>query len=256
MKSSKRYYFAVVAMIYVMFIVLGTVSYAWFVLINRTDSFIVTASKVDISYHAYLEGIYDQIDYFEFDSGTTTTKIGVYRINVSDIDADDYITNFRLNILVNSTIDSFIRVRIVDSLTLATIDFQGVRGEVAIVDQPIDYAFSRHWDVNGILYDDLADAEAALGGITSTDVVTKIDDWYDNRLEDGYMYYPQKIERTTSSPQMVLSLIEEYDGLTFKAKSVGYSLQFAIIVESIQASHDAPIINWKLDMPPWGGSWS
>jgi hypothetical protein len=255
MISKVRYRLTVITLSLILLSLLGTVSYAWFVLVNRTDSFIVTAAKVEADFEIYLNTIVVEPDYFVFNSGSSVTKSGVFFIDVADVDAIDYITNLRIDIRINSTIDTYLRVSIIDSLTLATIDFEGIRGEVAIVDQPIDYAIARRWTVNDVWYEDLFDAEVALGGITSNDVVVKYDDWYNNTLNDGFYYYPQKIERDMDSPQLVIPFIEEYDGLLFKTKSVGYSLQIAILVEAIQANNDAPIHNWLLPTPPWGGVW-
>ncbi len=245
----------VISISMIIIVIIGTVSYAWFVLINRTDSFIVTAAKVDVDYAIYLDGQIVDVEYFVIPNSISGTKTGVYLINVSNVEAANFITNLRIDIYVNSTVDTYLRVKVIDALSLGTIDYEGNQGEVSIVDQPINYQFSRHWDVNGILYNDLYDAEVALGGITSSDVVTKIDEWYDNYLNDGYFYYPQRIEREMSSIQLTIPFIEEFDGDIFKTKSVGYSLQLAIIVEGIQADNNAPIINWGLPSPPWGGTW-
>ncbi|PKK97554.1 MAG: hypothetical protein CVV58_00650 [Tenericutes bacterium HGW-Tenericutes-3] len=255
MKRLNNYRLLVISISLVLIVILGTVSYAWFVLINRTDSFIVTAAKVDVSYRIYLDGTGTDVDFFVINDGVSTDKIGVYLIDVSDVDAENFITNLRIDIRVNSTVDTYLRVKVIDALTLSTIDFEGNHGEVSIVDQPINYPFSAHWDVNGVLYDDLHDAEVALGGITSNDEVTKIPEWYDNYLNDGYYYYPQKIEREMSSVQLTIPFIEEFDGDIFKTKSVGYSLQLAILVEGIQADNNAPVLNWQIATPPWGGSW-
>ena len=92
------------------------------------------------------------------------------------------------------------------------------------------------------MYQDLLDAEIALGGITSSDVVTKIDHWFDNKLNDGFYYYPQKIEREMDSTQLSISFVEEYDGDEFKTKSFGYTLQFAILVDAIQQEIWHPLI--------------
>lgn len=255
MTLKTRYRLSVLTLSLILLSILGTVSYAWFVLVNRTDSFIVTAAKVEVDYDIYLNNIVIQPEFFVFNSGSSVTKSGVFFIDVANIDAEEFITNLRIDIRVNSTVDTYVRVSIIDSLTLATIDFEGNRGEVAIVDQPIDYAISRKWTVNDIWYDDLYDAEVALGGITSNDTVVKYDDWFNNSLNDGFYYYPHKILRDMNSAQLTIPFIEEYDGLTFKTKSVGYSLQFAILVEAIQANNNAPVHNWLLPTPPWGGSW-
>jgi len=255
MRRLNSYRLMVISISMIIIVIIGTVSYAWFVLINRTDSFIVTAAKVDVDYAIYLDGQIVDVEYFVIPNSISGTKTGVYLINVSNVEAANFITNLRIDIYVNSTVDTYLRVKVIDALSLGTIDYEGNQGEVSIVDQPINYQFSRHWDVNGILYNDLYDAEVALGGITSSDVVTKIDEWYDNYLNDGYFYYPQRIEREMSSIQLTIPFIEEFDGDIFKTKSVGYSLQLAIIVEGIQADNNAPIINWGLPSPPWGGTW-
>ncbi len=236
--------------------VLGTLTYAWIVLVNRTDSFIATAAKVDVEYEIDLAGTEVDLDFYMVSSGYTMVKSGVFFINVTTPEAINYIENLRINLVITSTVDTYVRVSIIDALTLATIDFEGNRGEVSIVDQPIPYAFNRTWLVNDVFYDDLYDAEVALGGITANDTVVRNLIWYDNRLNDGYYYYPEKIERTTQSNPLTIPLIEEYDGFSFTTKSFGYSLQFAILVEAIQAGNNAPVVNWGLPTPPWGGSWT
>ncbi len=253
----RPYRILVLGLSFLLFFALASVVYTWFVLINRTDSFIATAAKVDVEYNIYLNASeVVEPDFVSFFNGAYIVKSGIYTINVSNIDADDYINNLRVDIKVNGTIDLYVRVKVVDALSLATIDFQGVRGEVAVVDQPINYAFNRTWLVNDIFYEDIYDAEVALGGITAQDEVIPQNVWYDNTKQDGYYYYPSLIERTTDSPTLTIPFIEAYDGDEFDTKSVGYFLQFAIIVEAIQAAHNAPAINWGIDTPPWGGVWA
>jgi hypothetical protein len=255
LKMTRQYQILILTVSFLLLSIVGVVTYAWIVLINRTDSFIATAAKVKADYVIELEGVAANPEFFVVTDTYTMIKSGVFRINVTDINADDYIENLRITIKVNSTVDTYIRVSIIDALTLATIDFSGNRGEVSIVDQPINYSFSRKWDVNGVIYEDLYDAEVALGGITANDTVIRLDDWFDNRLNDGYYYYPKKIERSTFSSELSIPFIEAYDGLEFKVKPFGYTLQIAIIVEAIQAGHNAPLYNWGLLTPPWGGTW-
>lgn len=252
---TRRYQILVISVILLLVAVLGTLTYAWLVLVNRTDSFIATAAKVDVEYLITFDGTTIEPEYFTVSSGYTLVKSGVFKIDITDPDSIHYLTNLRVDIQVNSTVNTYLRVSIVDAMTLATIDFEGNRGEVSIVDQPIPYAFSRQWLVNDVFYEDLYDAEVALGGITSNDSVERLDVWYDNHLYDGYYYYPELIERNSLSQPLNIPFIEEYDGFEFNAKSFGYSLQFAILVEAIQASNNAPVYNWGLPTPPWGGSW-
>lgn len=252
----RRYRLIAMSITSLLLILFGSFSFAWIVLINRTDSFIMTAANVQVDYHAYLNTIFIEPDLQVLHENSSVVKSGVYHINVSDANADDYIANLRVDIRINSTVDTYIRVAIVDSLILSTIDYEGNRGEVAIVDQPINYAIDRFFMVNDVYYENLIDAEIALGGITSNDVVEPGSLWFNNKLEDGYYYYMNLIERDMQSTQLTIPFIEAFDGDEFNTKSVGYQLQFSIIVEAIQAGNDAPIYNWGLLTPPWGGSWA
>jgi hypothetical protein len=216
----------------------------------------MTAANVEVDYHAYLNSIYIEPGPRLLYENSSVVKSGVYHINVSDTSAEDYITNLRVDIRVNSTVNTYIRVAIVDSLILSTIDYEGNRGEVAIVDKPINYAIDRFFMVNDVYYENLIDAEIALGGITSNDVVVPGTKWFNNTLEDGYYYYSELIERDMMSTQLTIPFIEAFDGDEFDTKSVGYHLQFSIIVEAIQAGNNAPVYNWGLLTPPWGGSWA
>ena len=255
-RFNRKYQFIVIVTALFAMVSISIVSYAWFVVINRTDSFIATAAKVEASYQITLDGTPLSPEFYVLAGTTSAVKSGVYRINVSDVDAFNYLTNLRINIIVESTTDTYLRVAIIDSLTLATIDFAGNRGEVAIVDQPINYPISRHWYVNDVYYENLVDAEIALGGISASDEVIVVDDWYNNSLRDGYYYYPQLIERDMGSLPLLLPFIEAYDGDEFSTKPFGYSLQFAILVEAVQAGNQAPEVNWQLSNPPWGGVWA
>jgi len=229
----------------------AAVSYAWFVLINRTDSFVATAAKIDVSYEIYLDGQLITPSFYVIQSNQSTIKSGVYQINVSDMNAANYIENLRIDIVVKSTVDTYLRVALIDSLTLATLDFQGNRGEVAIVDQPINYATARSWLINDMFFDNIAQAEAQFGELTSDDDIIMLPQWFNHSFFDGYYYYPEKIIRTPQMAPLTIPFIEAYDGSVFRAKPLGYQLQFAIIVEGIQANHHAPIYNWRLNNPPW-----
>lgn len=252
---TKNYRTLVLAVSFLLLLGISSLSYAWFVLINRTDSFVATAAKVDVEYAIDLAGTPIELSYFTINSGYVMVKTGVFRINTTDPDAANYLANLRINIVVKSTVDTYIRVSIIDSPVLLTQNFEGELGEVAIVDQPTPYAFDRTWLVNDVFYQNLSDAEIALGGITASDTVLRQYSWFDNRLNDGYHYYPHRILRNTQSTPLVIPFIEAYDGFQLTPKSFGYSLQFAIIVEAIQANHQAPMINWGLPTPPWGGEW-
>jgi hypothetical protein len=66
MMTKVRYRLTVITLSLILISLLGTVSYAWFVLVNRTDSFIVTAAKVDADFDIYLNTIVVEPELFRF----------------------------------------------------------------------------------------------------------------------------------------------------------------------------------------------
>jgi hypothetical protein len=152
------------------------------------------------------------------------TKPGVYFVNIVSQSNESFFEDFRIIIDVYSNVDTYIRMKVYEQLTLKYTDYQGDVTELSVLFDgymPFDY------DSN----------------------------WYDNRTLDNYVYYDSAIQRIDETTPLEVSLISSYfSGENFNVYSPGYSLQIAFSIEAVQWD-GGPENVWDLTTPPWGGSW-
>jgi len=154
-----------------------------------------------------------------------TTKPGIYYINVVSEGNDFFFEDFRLIIDVNSNIDTYMRIKIYEQLTLIYTDYQGEVTELSIL---FDGYMPFNYDLNN---------------------------WYDNRTYDNYIYYTSAVQRVNETTSLEIGLVDSYfEGVNFNTYAPGYSLQIAFSIEAVQ-SDGGPENVWGLATPPWGGSW-
>jgi rubredoxin len=160
----------------------------------------------------------------ENDQNESFEKTGVVRIGLSDPDDPQFVKNLRADVIVNSNVDTFIRIAPLEQLTL-TYTVNGITREIALTQD--DY-FRLNYN---------------------------FDKFYDNRSVDGYLYFKYKIKKS-STVSIVIPLIKEYfvDEEFFLYED-NYSLQFGFIIETVQAV-DGPLNNWGQSKTPWGEDWS
>ncbi|MGI6769215.1 MAG: rubredoxin [Bacilli bacterium] len=160
----------------------------------------------------------------ENDQNESFEKTGVVRIGLSDPDDPQFVKNLRADVIVNSNVDTFIRIAPFEQLTL-TYTVNGITREIALTQD--DY-FRLNYN---------------------------FDKFYDNRSVDGYLYFKYKIKKS-STVSIVIPLIKEYfvDEEFFLYED-NYSLQFGFIIETVQAV-DGPLNNWGQSKTPWGEDWS
>lgn len=153
------------------------------------------------------------------------TKPGVYYINVVSSGNDFFFEDFRLIVNVYSNVDTYMRIKIYEQLTLIYTDYQGEVTELSIL-------FEGHMPFN---YD--------------------LTDWYDNRTYDNYIYLTEAVQRVNETTPLEIGLISSYfvDD-PFNTYAPGYSLQIAFSIEAVQ-SEGGPENVWDLPTPPWGGTW-
>lgn len=154
-------------------------------------------------------------------------KKGVYDINIIDRNAVDYITNLRVDIYVDSNVDSYLRVKINDQIIRKTTNYQGVITETALRHSPITFYTHSSWHVE---HDPLD-------------------------VRNTYYYYPQKIKQTTNEPLKLSFMIPYPEEQDFSAYGEGHILQLGIKYDIVQANFEGPLKNWQLSTPPWGGAW-
>lgn len=154
---------------------------------------------------------------------TTIYKPGVYVINVINISQDFFFSNLRANVIVNSTVDTYFRIKIIEELTMKYVT-SNTETELAI---PLD-------DFLPFVY------ETA--------------NWhFASRFSDDYIYYKLPVKGNGVNDPLSIPLISS-SSESFIPYSIGYSLQLSFVIEAIQAQ-GGPQENWGLATPPWGGSW-
>lgn len=200
-------------------------TYAWFTYMS-VDDYTSEVGFVAVDLDAYFDdGLGNHTSASEVSVGPGVTKTGIYTINIVNGASDEFFEKFRLNVDVTSNVDTYIRVKIYEQLTLTYTNYEGVVTELSILKNeymPFNYSTTN---------------------------------WYDNRDYDYYIYYTIPVQRVDDLTPEVLGLITEYfSGQNFSTYSPGYSLQIAFSVEAVQAE-GGPENVWGLSTPPWGGSW-
>ncbi len=224
----------------VSFMMVTSVTFAWFV--NReTLDFQATAGFVDVELIAYYvdeeglpitdnEGNIVEAEEVEIEPGVN--KPGVYAINIVSSDYDNYFRNFRVAILIHSNVDTYVRIHVIEQLTVTYVNAADVPVELSIL-KDYDMAFNYN--------------EA---------------DWYDRREEDGYIYLMDEGRRISETEALFIPLIDTWPRMTpsepgerlYGDYPPGYSLQVGFEIDAVQAS-GGPANNWDIASPPWGGTW-
>jgi hypothetical protein len=219
---------------------LAAVSIAGWLTNMNTSNNQVTLGAVNVEIVAYFE-YYDEfnvlqqkttdIEYsYEVEGQGTFTKLGIYRVNLSNPDNPQFVKNLRVNINVMSNVDSYMRVGVYEQLTLSYIS-GGKSYEVAIT-QPNRIPFH---------YMDEGDAMNPY--------------FYDNRDNDGFFYYTNTVKRNPDTTPNTITFVADFGSTLFNLYDTSYSLQLGFIIEAVQ-SIEGPVINWGLPNRPWDdGAW-
>lgn len=148
-------------------------------------------------------------------------KIGVYEVDVANPESENLITNLRIDFQVNSNIDTYFRIRLIDTLTIV---YQNAVGKTVELVLPTDEQIT--YEINS-------------------------ENWYYDAIEDWF-YFKTKV---TPSANNIISFITE--GLEYPFKNQAFKMQIGIIIEAVQAVR-GPEENWGLLTKPWteGDSWT
>lgn len=189
-----------------------------------TEDLDVEVGFVGVSLDAYFWNGTTRIEAEEVEIAPGVYKPGVYLVDITSNSADNFFEDFRLYFEITSNVDTYIRVKFYEQLTLTYVNYEGAITELSILNQdymPFDYATTN---------------------------------WYDNRLTDNYQYYQLPVKRVNETTPLQIGLITQYALQSFAVYSPGYSLQIAFSVEAVQAE-GGPENVWGLATPPWGGAW-
>ena len=172
------------------------------------------------------DGIGDPIPAIEVVTIDDVVKPGVYEINITSNQSDYFFEDFRLYFNVKSNVETYFRVKLYEELTLRVENFDGTITELSIL---IDGYMPFNYEETN---------------------------WYFlNRDIDDYIYYTQKVTRSSASEPLSVPLIMSYFAEeNFPLYALNYSLQLAISIEAVQAD-GGPEENWGLRTTPWGTTW-
>lgn len=211
MKSKIRIALCVISLVCCIMIISFSVAY----LTSLTESEVIyTVGTVDVDLEIYFEDeegniIPNTFDYVcEYADGTEKEKSGVIKVNISDNDAENFAEKLRVDLVVKSNVDTYVRIAPYEQLTL-TYTVGEVTREVAVVQEEstkFNYQF----------------AETA-------------NSFYDNRDKDGYIYFRSAVKKEEGQDRVVYPLISAFTAAgTFEKSDQIYSLQIGFIVESVQ----------------------
>lgn len=201
-----------------------TAAISAFLLDQKKNSYDFKVGDVNVDAVMYFEkdDIITPAQEVVIDPINNITKKGIYNINVVDSESIEFIENVRIGINVYSTVDTYLRIKLIEQMTLTTENYLGVKVEIPIIAEPSEFNYSEL-------------------------------DWFYG--EDGYYYYKNKVKQQSVDNPTILNMISTYfDDVHYNTRPLGYSLQMGIRVEAVQAL-DGPTNNWGLETPPWGGQW-
>lgn len=209
--------------------ILLVASTRFFVLAYLTDQDVteepLLIGDVEVDYDIYFDkdGILYPATEVVIDENLNITKPGVYSINVTDAQSINFIEHLRIRFFVSSNVDTYIRIQLIDYLSLTLENFEGVITEIPIVGQ-----------------------ETAFNHVST---------WYDYQATDGYYYLMNPVKQVSVTTPLTVDFINAYfPGVNYSARPIGYALQLGIKIEAVQAVR-GPQMRWGLANPPWGGNW-
>lgn len=147
-------------------------------------------------------------------------KRGVYEINITDRDSDNFIEKLRIDISVKSDVDTYIRVKLVSTMILRYSKPTGSANEIQVIGQD--------------------------------QVVLNVGSgWYKN---GDYYYYTAPVKKEGAEDLVIPFIIDYFEGTYFSPYPENYSIQLGVVVDAVQAL-GGPQNHWNLKNPPWGGDW-
>jgi len=144
---------------------------------------------------------------------------GVVELNITDPNQLEHFNNFRVNIKVYSSVYTYLRVAVFEQFTLTYMTGEQKTIVAVVKDGFSSFAYN--------------------------------EDFYDNRLEDGFFYYKNKVKRNGDNSPLIVEFIGELPADDYHPiYESKYTLQVGFVVEAVQYL-EGPKINWGLANPPW-----
>lgn len=144
---------------------------------------------------------------------------GIIELNISDPDQLAHFNNFRVNIIIKSSIYTYFRIALYEQFTLTYM-----AGNQKVVVAVAKDGYSK-FNFNK--------------------------DFVDKREYDGFFYYKNKVKRNTDESPLVIEFIGELPEKDYHPiYESKYTIQIGFIIEAVQYIN-GPQMNWGLPNPPW-----
>ena len=179
--------------------------------------------EIEVDYDIYFTKDTQPVKASEVEISDGITKSGVYFVNLDNMNSPRYISYLNIDILVKSNVDTYVRVKIIEQLTLTITNHYGDKTEISIISPRTEFDLAENWH-----YDSATD----------------------------FYYYKSTVKGIDESDQIVenrISFVIPFEE-TYNPSPMNYSLQLGLEVNGVQTKGGAKN-NWKLDNPPWGGTW-
>ncbi|MDD5293992.1 MAG: hypothetical protein PHW40_06740 [Candidatus Izemoplasmatales bacterium] len=198
-------------------------TFAWFT--HRFDDSVeATVGFVEVDFFAYFIDETNPASDYMVPIAPPLTKTGIYEIDITtNTTTINFFDNLRVRLEVKSNIPTYFRIKVYEQLTLKYLNFDGSTTELSVL-------------IDGIMPFNF-----------------EIQNWYDNRDQDNYIYYMLPVMRESESQPLDIPLINPPEE-PFGTYSQGYSLQITFSIEAVQAV-GGPQNVWNLAQTPWGISW-
>lgn len=168
--------------------------------------------------------------YYEKDSTVVPIDItltnGIIELNVTNPEELEHYNNFRVNILVYSTVDTYFRVSVAEQFTLTYLAGSKVNVVAVAKDDFSKFAYN-------------------------------FTDFYDNRLYDNFFYYKSKVKRVDEVTPLRIEFIGELPEIDYHPiYQDKYKIHIGFYIDAVQYLQ-GPEENWGLAKPPWNsnGEW-
>ena len=130
----------VIVMIAFLLLALGTLITAFFLDYESYENDVVLG-KVRVRTELYYEKDGETYPGAEMviDPANNIKKKGIYHINVVDRESVEFIENVRISVVVESDVDTYIRIKLLDQMVLTTVNYLGDRTEVPIIAERTEF---------------------------------------------------------------------------------------------------------------------
>ena len=121
--------------------------------ISKDKNIIVGKVKVDYDIYFTKDGKRSDASFVVIDEKNGLLKTGIYYVNMDNPDDNSYIAYINIDILVESNVDTYVRIKLFEQLSLKMENSLGEITEIAIISDNIDFQTYSDSSIKWVYYD-------------------------------------------------------------------------------------------------------